>query len=230
MIPTFTVNAASEILEHDRRTVTKAVRHIEPDKVERGQKRYKLRTILDALDQLPGSSGAPRRHTTHTTGWKDERIVSAYHSVNEMYGELAAIDDLEQRRAVAKKKWGPVIQSNNINLRLWNVENGHSEELAEHRSEGLWHMSINFVRRLCEWSDEEAHDLLVTPHDGTDKEEAAEYRANREAARARLLSKLTAQEKTTLKNLLHKVGVNPYYFPPEIPLSMWGNEGNADDL
>ena len=131
---------------------------------------------------------------------------------------------LPEQRRTAAKKWGPAIQSNNINLRLWNVENGHSEELAEHRAECLWHMSINFVRRLCEWSDEEAHDELVIPNDdGADKEEVAEYRANREAARARLLSKLTAQEKTALENLLRKVGVNPYYFPPEIPMQQWSN-------
>jgi hypothetical protein len=91
-------------------------------------------------------------------------------------------------------------------------------------------MSINFVRRLCEWSDEEAHDLLVTPNDEvSSKEEIAQYRADREAARARLLSKLTAPEKATLVNLLRKVGVNPYYFPPEIPMSMWSTEGDADD-
>ena len=223
---TFSANAIAEMLERDRATVVRALRNTPPDATERKQPRWKMSTAVAAVDALPGTNyEKPRRRTTHSTGdgWVDERIRKAYDSVLEMYDELAAIDDLGQRRTAAKK-WGPAIQSNNINLRLWNVENGHSEELAEHRAECLWHMSINFVRRLCEWSDEEAHDELVIPNDdGADKEEVAEYRANREAARARLLSKLTAQEKTALENLLRKVGVNPYYFPPEIPMQQWSN-------
>jgi hypothetical protein len=222
----FSVNAIAEALEKDRATVKRALRNTPPNGKERGQPRWKMSVAVAEIDALPGTNfEKPRRRTGD--GWKDERIGRAYDSVLEMYDELQAIDDLEQRRAAAKK-WGPVIEANNINLRRWNVENGHSAEVAESRAEQLWHMSINFVRRLCEWSDEEAHDLLVAPNDEvSSKEEIAEYRADREAARAKLLSKLTTPEKTTLENLLRKVGVNPYYFPPEIPLSMWGQ--NADD-
>jgi hypothetical protein len=59
--PLFSINSAAEVLERDRRTVTKALRHTPPDAKQKGQPRWRLRTILDALDELPGSSKAPKR-------------------------------------------------------------------------------------------------------------------------------------------------------------------------
>jgi len=54
-------------LERDRSTITRALRHTKPDGKERGQPRWKLKTILEALDQLPGSSNAPKR-VSNVTG------------------------------------------------------------------------------------------------------------------------------------------------------------------
>jgi hypothetical protein len=68
---TFSVNALTELLERDRATITRALRHTPPDGKERGQGRWKLTTALDALDQLPGSHNArtaPRRRAASSAG------------------------------------------------------------------------------------------------------------------------------------------------------------------
>lgn len=45
----FSVNKAADLLERDRQTLVRALRHVPPDGSERGQPRYRLKTITDAL-------------------------------------------------------------------------------------------------------------------------------------------------------------------------------------
>lgn len=43
------VNKAADLLERDRTTLVRALRHVKPDGHQRGQPRYRMRTITDAL-------------------------------------------------------------------------------------------------------------------------------------------------------------------------------------
>jgi hypothetical protein len=45
----FSINKAADLLERDRATLVRALRHVKADGHERGQARYRLRTITDAL-------------------------------------------------------------------------------------------------------------------------------------------------------------------------------------
>jgi hypothetical protein len=45
----FSINGAADLLERDRATLVRALRHVRPDGHQRGQPRYTLRTITDAL-------------------------------------------------------------------------------------------------------------------------------------------------------------------------------------
>jgi hypothetical protein len=45
----FSINKAADLLERDRATLVRALRHVKPDGAERGQPRYTMRTITDAL-------------------------------------------------------------------------------------------------------------------------------------------------------------------------------------
>jgi hypothetical protein len=104
MTPVFSINAASELLERDRRTVGKALRHVPPDKKEKGQPRWRLPTILSALDQLPGSSGAPRRHNADHGTASDAEFIDKTFTVFETFTRASdAIVALEEM-PFAKRK------------------------------------------------------------------------------------------------------------------------------
>jgi hypothetical protein len=45
----FSINKAADLLERDRATLVRALRHVKADGAERGQPRYTMRTIVDAL-------------------------------------------------------------------------------------------------------------------------------------------------------------------------------------
>jgi hypothetical protein len=191
----FSVNAIAEALEKDRATVKRALRNTPPNGKERGQPRWKMSVAVAAIDALPGTNyEKPRRHSNNSGGG-DPRIAKLYDDIQVAFDELQAIEDLEQRRAVAREKTGPLIAYNNEHLRDWSIENGHSEELASYRSENLWHLSINIVRHYCEWTDEEAYDELVIPHDDWPEDELKEHWEKRKQQRQKMLMRLIAEQK-----------------------------------
>jgi len=201
----FTITHAARLLEKDRETLVRALKHTPPDVIgkTRGRDRdqWRMSTIVAALERnSEGGSLSPRRKNAgHDDGWRDERIANAYDGVLEWTHELQAIEDLEQRRTVARKKVAPLIAYNCEHVRAWNIENGHSEELAGHRSEQLWHMSINFVRIFCEWTDEETYDEIVIPHNDWPEDELREHREKRKEQKKKLLAKLIAAQSPSWK-------------------------------
>src|SRR3954451_5897568 len=53
----FSVNKAADLLERDRATLVRALRRVTPDGTERGQPRYRMRTITDALGAQEARNG-----------------------------------------------------------------------------------------------------------------------------------------------------------------------------
>jgi hypothetical protein len=172
--PVFSINAASEVLEKDRRTITKALRYTPADKMERGQKRWRLRTILDALDELPDarrSSNTSHEYDDLNPPWKNqdprkvwgnERIVASIAEFEEKFSQMDAIEDLEQRRAFAVKKLGPLIAFHDTFRAL--CSNG--DALSVHRKvTELWLFEVRRVRDACEWDSHEADEFLLEPYD-----------------------------------------------------------------
>jgi hypothetical protein len=105
--PLFSINGAAEVLERDRRTVTKALRHTKPDAKQHGQPRWRLRTVLDALDELPGSSNAPRR-ASHVTRDAARTIFKAGACFARANDALLALGDMPEHEDVRKAEFGRV--------------------------------------------------------------------------------------------------------------------------
>jgi hypothetical protein len=103
----FSVNATSETLEVDRRTITKALRRVKPDGEERGQDRWRLATILKALDALPGSTGSPtQRRTSNVTS--DEELAAQIFAVTECFTRasdaIVALEEMPEHLRQAESK------------------------------------------------------------------------------------------------------------------------------
>jgi hypothetical protein len=93
---TFSVNAAAELLERDRRTVAKALRGIPADHRDaQGHERWRLPVIIDALSANRGEGA--------NAAVIDE-ILAAAEAVEKLLQQLraAAEEGVEQARAVLK--------------------------------------------------------------------------------------------------------------------------------
>jgi hypothetical protein len=175
----FSINGAAELLERDRRSIQKSLRHVPPDKTERGAPRWKLKTILRALDQLP-HAGRNKRGSSRNDefgpvvhhNWlnpmnlRDARIVEAIAEFNDAFAEMKAIADTKQRRAFAVAKLAPLIDYHDKNFRDWETENPAPGQFANDddsvcaRVSLLWTQQIDAVSEACEWTGDEGRKFL----------------------------------------------------------------------
>ena len=90
---TFTAHRAATLLERDRKTLDRALRHVPPDHRDgQGRDCWRLKTILDALAARAGGVN---------TAAIDE-ILSAGEAVEDLLSRLRAATDVEAARAILR--------------------------------------------------------------------------------------------------------------------------------
>jgi hypothetical protein len=102
------VNGASELLERDRRTIRRALRSVPPDGDENGQPRWRLASVVDALqihDRRMRPQAFPRAYDPNG-------IIAELEDLSREleYGfeRMKQETDLERRRKLGLK-FGPII-------------------------------------------------------------------------------------------------------------------------
>jgi hypothetical protein len=90
----FSVNAAADALGKDRRTLDRALVGVTPDGAAGGQPRYRLATVVRALDARPGVK-RPRGDVAEM-----ERL---YGLLTAALAQMEAEPDLERRRAIGRE-------------------------------------------------------------------------------------------------------------------------------
>jgi hypothetical protein len=94
---TFSINAAAELLERDRRTIARALRGVPAEhKDGQGHERWRLPAILDALSASGRGAGA-------NTAVIDE-ILSASEAVESLLQRLRAADSTETARKLLREE------------------------------------------------------------------------------------------------------------------------------
>lgn len=156
----FSTNALALLLERDRGTVTRALGHVAPDRVERGRPLWKVSTALDALE---------RRRTTPPRSRK-RRKIGKYRDHYD-FGRPTVLDDLrlefeelislinveksfDTRRDMALKL-APVLQK----YQMTYLEIGRSlrivdEDTLSARAELIWQEMMHDVSAAAEWPRE----------------------------------------------------------------------------
>jgi hypothetical protein len=95
----FSINAASLLLERDRRTVTKAMFGVPPDAKEKKQPRWKMSTIVDALDRHGGSNN----YTNGNSAAANANRPPEYSQFDAAFATLEKLPTLQARRKAAIK-------------------------------------------------------------------------------------------------------------------------------
>jgi hypothetical protein len=175
-VPVYSINAAAETLERDRRTVKKALKNTKPDKLVNRQPRWRLKTILNALSELPGSHNAnvslqPVVHHNwlDPANWRDSRIQTSITEFNAALAEMEAIPDMAKRRAFAVAKLAPLIDSHDRDFGRWETDNPapgrfwNDKDSVSCRVTTLWDQERDAVQDACGWSGDEGYKFLVEP-------------------------------------------------------------------
>jgi hypothetical protein len=91
---TFSINGAAELLERDRRTVTKAMRYVKPDSFVHGSPRWRLPTILNAMEGT----------NDHGLGGQlIDKIETNFEALDAGFARFRAEPDLAHRRLLDKQ-------------------------------------------------------------------------------------------------------------------------------
>jgi hypothetical protein len=106
----FSINKAADLLERDRATLVRALRHVKPDGHQRGQSRYTMRTITDALSaheaRNSGSSSDqhdPLRSRLGVIADELERTHKALDAKRELIKTLRTLDEKQPHSRAAMK-------------------------------------------------------------------------------------------------------------------------------
>jgi hypothetical protein len=101
--PTFTINAATELLESDRRKIQKALRNVPPDAKVKGQQQWRLATIIKALERLPGAVKAVRSSSSGDLS-NEEEMFTEIEAFTRASDALVALGKMPKhlRKAEAK--------------------------------------------------------------------------------------------------------------------------------
>jgi hypothetical protein len=147
----FSTNAASLLLEKDRRTVTKAMIGIAPDGREHGQARWKMSTIVAALEK--------QNRANEGGNGTDPELTEVYRRFDLAFEAMGALPTLEQRRQRARDL-GPMIAAMDRKYREHGRAAGAGEELTALRADQIWRLTMRGFESPCEWSTEQVYENL----------------------------------------------------------------------
>jgi hypothetical protein len=165
------INAASELLERQRRTIRKALRGTPPDSFEKGQSRWRLATIIAALQK----SGAPLipPHQVSGNGEDDElarECTLAFERFDKAFSSLEQLPKLEQRRSRAVAL-GDMLADSVAKMRLRDEAAGLHPEHVHLKGQEVYRLTVWGFCAPCRWSREEAWQRLVVSRNGDLSEE-----------------------------------------------------------
>jgi hypothetical protein len=148
----FSINRAADVLQKDRQTLTRALRHVQPDGTERGQPRYSMPTILAALDAHQGRSN----------GAGNGDLERQFAELDAEYRRIQNAPALKERRALARGFFSAVAAIETLMhadaRRLGEDPRHASLRIAEHTR-----LSVLTLRDALGWnSDELWSEFLVT--------------------------------------------------------------------
>jgi hypothetical protein len=147
----FSAFAAAELLERDRQTIARALRNTPPDGKEKNQPRWKMSTVVAALEKHAGASASA---STTTAANPPE-----YAMFDQAFAALEALPTVEARRKAAIKVM-PVLHTMIAALKVQGRDAGEHWQHTDLRGDAVYRVTMLGFQGPCEWSHDEVwHNL-----------------------------------------------------------------------
>ncbi|MGY4318995.1 hypothetical protein [Bradyrhizobium sp. JR3.5] len=145
---------AADMLELDRQTVRRALRHVAPDGHENEQPRWRLKTIIDAID----------RHLGRNNGAVVPTATGALNDLFEAFDTgcrgLDSLPDLEARRREAQRLMVVLVELDAA-MRADARARREDELRASLRCDEHFRLAMRNFERPCEWTLDECWAVLA---------------------------------------------------------------------
>jgi hypothetical protein len=142
----FSAFAAAELLERDRQTIVRALRNTPPDGRDGGHPRWKMSTIISAMERHGRASGGGIGDGSN----RPESVQFA-----QACEAMKVLPTLAQRRAAAIETIPLLIDAIKA-TRARGVDMGENSETTAVRGDLLCQTGLEGLAVACEWRDGEA--------------------------------------------------------------------------
>jgi hypothetical protein len=146
----FSINKAADLLERDRATLVRALRHVKPDGRERGQDRYTMRTITDALM----AQEVRNKGSVSDTGVSRELEIK-FSALDEQYRNVQNGPTLAERRKLARAFFSFVADVEGAML-ADAKRGGEDPTTAQMRAVEHSRLNVLTLREALGWNSDEA--------------------------------------------------------------------------
>jgi hypothetical protein len=146
----FSVNAASDVLRRTRRTITRALVDVRPDKIESGVKLWRLSRIITAIND---HTFAPILSSVDgdLDGMFDEHFAAE--------ARMRALPTLAERREAAQALIPEIIELDKM-TRQSGIANGHESDVVHLRADQMLRLLARGIEGPCEWTHDQVWDLI----------------------------------------------------------------------
>jgi hypothetical protein len=172
----FSINGASEILERQRRTIKKALRHTPADSFERGQPRWRLPTIIAAL-QGSGNPLIPPHQVSGdgADGKLEEACRAGFAKFDAAVAALEKLPTLAQRRARAVEL-GPMAAASIATMRVRDEAAGLHEQHIDLKCQEVLRLSLWALLGPTQWTKDEVWEHIISRNGDLTEEDSDDDR------------------------------------------------------
>jgi hypothetical protein len=142
---------AADILELDRQTVRRALRQVSPDGYEKKQPRWRMRTVIEAVDRHLGRHNATPAHTS---------LDALFEEFDNGCKRLDLLPDLETRRRDARRLMAVLLELDSA-MRADARARREDELRASLRCDQHFRLAIRNFEKPCEWTLDECWAVLA---------------------------------------------------------------------
>ena len=151
----FSTNAASLLLEKDRRTVTKVMQGVAPDAKVNGQARWKLRKFVDALaaHERPAAAGS-----NGDGGHNNFNLQRMFVQLDDLHGKIEDAKTVEKRRQMMREQFFPLLAETTAAMHEDSRRSGEDSRYGGLRISEHERVQLMTLRKACGWNAEEVMD------------------------------------------------------------------------
>jgi hypothetical protein len=159
----FSISAAADALSRSRRTVTRALRGIKPDDIQSGLAKWKMKTIIFAIDKNTQAPINDPRSMSNDVAALDTDFKSVFALFDRALEEMIAGKTLSARRALAPAV-GPLLIEAIQLMRERDTADGLHPEHASLRGGQIYSLTLHIMESECDWrATMSASDILNGP-------------------------------------------------------------------
>lgn len=145
---------AADMLELDRQTVRRALRHVRPDGHEKKQPRWRLKTIIGAVDRHLGRNNSAVGPTASGA------LSDLFEAFDTGCQALDSLSDLEARRREALRLMAVLVKLDAV-MRADARAHREDELRASLRCDEHFRLAMRNFERPCGWTQAQCWALLA---------------------------------------------------------------------